>query len=725
MECCAGHDADPRAGLVEAERRDWLSDEAIIALRRSLMESEQKANLWKEQADETRTEYIQCKSNARVLQIELDSTQKELARVQEDCKRQGHLIRDLRKEIEMKNSELERLAEDTVSKNTGHKRSTEALGTELRSTQELTRIKHEYGKQRMFFEELIEEKKGEIDREQIGMLKEPEGRIKRPPSTNEEHELMLFSQTPALGLPSAHAFPATAEAAKANEAQLLQDYFMAKELNEDLNTGKDEGEGVPNDFERASSHHHSDVRSAATSDLWTGPVESQSEKARAEIAGLKKQVEQMESASWYSYQELYQQERLEHRKTSDKAQRLEMEFDAATNHIRTLNRELKVARNELTAVTKRLTDAVTLLDIKKKSEGESEQPFLTKADTLSVNDVVQKVNALNEEIFQIAAYLGEMLIYGVLAPDTDRQEHRRMAIQAAYEWSVNTLGETLTNVLAQESMNEPKEESNTLLVQIVMQIALTNWCGAFGRRWTSYQRVDELASEAKEGQPKESGSKSGISKQVEHDRLISELYNNIRDHEDQSIAGRWRSLTRAYLPFSTNGWDHSLMLTICSIMSVAGWATRLEEGFVQIEKRLCSIFKPLLDLRKAIGEDVISTDLKISIISPGQAFNPSYMEDAYSDGRSSSKSTKSAPEAVVSTSGLGLQRLVVKKLKAGGVQKQAEIVSMPKVVLEKTIKEAMKLPPPAKKKKEKATSGDPGLEALGVCSSVEGQGTSF
>ncbi|RXW24342.1 hypothetical protein EST38_g1509 [Candolleomyces aberdarensis] len=666
----------------------------MIALRRSLMESEQKANLWKEQADETRTEYIQCKSNARILQIELDSTQKELARVLEDCKRQGHLIRDLRKEIEMKNSE--RLAEDTVSKDTGYKCSTEALETELKSTrEELTRIKDEYEKQRRLFEEPIEEKKphspSDVDLEQIGLVKEPEDRLKRPPSADEE------------------------QAARVNEAQLLQDYFMAKELDEDLNTDKDEGEGVPNDFEGASSHHHFDVRSVAASDLWTGPVESQSEKARAEIAGQRKEVDGMESASWYSYQELYQQECLKHRKTSDKAQRLEMEFDAAMNHIQTLDRELKVVRNEMTSVKKQLTDAVTLLDIKKKSKGEPEQPFLTKADTLSIKDVVQKVNALNEEIFQMAAYLGEVLVYEVLAPDADRREHRQTAIRATYEWSVNMLGETLTNALAQESMNEPKEESNTLLVQIVMQIALANWCGAFGRRWTSYQRVDELASEVKESQPKESGSKSGISKQVEHDRFISELYDSIRDHEDQSIAGRWRSLTRAYLPFSTNGWDHSLMLTICSIMSVAGWATRLDEDIVQIEKRLCSIFKPLLDLRKAIGEDVISTELKISIISPGQAFNPSYMEDAYADGRSSSKSKKSAPETVVSTSELGLQRLVVKRLKAGGVQRKAEIVSMPKVVLEKTIKEALKPPPPAKRKmkKKKTMSGDPGAGSTG------------
>ncbi|KAJ2935094.1 hypothetical protein H1R20_g2036, partial [Candolleomyces eurysporus] len=62
--------------------RDSLSDKATIALlERRLMEAEHNVQLWKEQAEEARTEYIKCKSNAKVLQTELENTQKELARV--------------------------------------------------------------------------------------------------------------------------------------------------------------------------------------------------------------------------------------------------------------------------------------------------------------------------------------------------------------------------------------------------------------------------------------------------------------------------------------------------------------------------------------------------------------------------------------------------------------------------------------------------------------------
>ncbi|KAJ2935087.1 hypothetical protein H1R20_g2031, partial [Candolleomyces eurysporus] len=446
------------------------------------------------------------------------------------------------------------------------------------------------------------------------MGKEPESSIKRPPSSKEE------------------------QAAKAEQPrERLLDHATAKQLDKEfkLNASKDEfGENVLNNFNGDPSHCRLDVHSAPASNLWTGPVQSPLEIARAEIAALREEIELR-------------------------------------------GKELKGA-----------------------------QVFPARADTLSVTDVVQKVNTLNKEIFQMAAFLGEMLVYEVIDPDEDRQEHRQAVIQSTYETARGPLGERLASTLAHESMNNPKEESNPLLVQIAMQTALTNWCGKFGCRWTSYQRVDnESASEVEEDQPKESGNKPGILKQLEYDRFISELYDSIRGHEDQAVAGRWRSLTKAHLPFSTTGWGHSLMLAIRSIMAVAGWSTRSTEEMAQIEKRLTSIFTPLLELRKATGEDVTSEDLEISFIKPGQTFDPAYMEDAYADSRSSSKNKKSSPEVVISTSGLGL---VVKRLKAGGVQRQLEILSMPKVVLEKTIKEVLK---PPKKKKKTARPGHTALSS--------------
>ncbi|KAJ2935090.1 hypothetical protein H1R20_g2032, partial [Candolleomyces eurysporus] len=577
-----GHGAEPGPVLRVG---DSVSDKATITgLRRSLREAEHNVKLWQEQAEEARAVSIQCKSNVKVLQEELESTQQELDLLQDQYRQQAELISAQKEEIEAK---------------------TKLLNDCKKALTQVT---------------------------------------------------VLIDQ---------------------NLADTECKDKSAKKEAEDLQTKCTSQERIVEDSTR-------DVQSTTTA------ASTKISQTRGEM---------MSDVGSH------------HRRVNNQAKALETKFNAAKKHIHMQDEELKAVLNELSAVKQQLSDAVNLSEVRGK-ELKGAQVFLTKADTLSVADVVQKVNALNEEIFQMAAFLGKVFVHEVLEPDANRQEHRREAIQSMYEKARDNLGETLTNTLARESVNELKEGSNPLLVQTVMQIALTNWCGHFGRRWTSYHRADiESANEAKEGQPKEPRSESGISKQLDHDRFISELYDSIRDHQDQAVAGRWRSLTKAHLPFSTTGWDHSLMLAICSIMSVAGWDTRSTEDIAQVEKRLSSIFKPLLDLRKATGEDVTSADLEVSIIQPGAIFDPSYMEDAYANGSSSSKSKKSAPEAVIGTSGLGLQRLVVKRIKTGGVQRQLEILSMPKVVLSKTIKGALEPPPSTKKK---AMSGASGAGSTGI-----------
>lgn len=324
-----------------------------------------------------------------------------------------------------------------------------------------------------------------------------------------------------------------AESAVRNEeekARIERDFAIAKQLDHELNARRYNGGSMPSTHRGADgSHQRSSGLRAALSNLQHGPTEAQLENAKAENALLKKRLEEVEAAA-SAHQKLYQQERVQHHRTYNQARALEMDFDAARKHIHALDEELKADRNELT------TEKPGTHDASEPSRGKNDtgaQGFLTviKVDRLSVMDVVQRVNALNEEIFQMAAYLGEVLVYEDLEPNAGRQEHRQKAIKATYDSAVGMLGETLANELARQSLQEPKEESNPLLVQIVMQSALTNWCGTFGSRWTSYYRVDcDPTDEAEEGQPKESGGKSGISKQIEHDRFISELYKNIRDH---------------------------------------------------------------------------------------------------------------------------------------------------------------------------------------------------
>ena len=131
--------------------------------------------------------------------------------------------------------------------------------------------------------------------------------------------------------------------------------------------------------------------------------------------------------------------------------------------------------HELEAVKVQLTDAKTLSEVRGK-ELKGAQVFLTKADTLSTTDVVQKVNALNEEIFQAAALLGEML------QNTERTDRTQEQIAEAFEKARWMLGDQMANILAAESQNV-RTDLNPLLVQVVLQIAITTWCRFVVSSW--------------------------------------------------------------------------------------------------------------------------------------------------------------------------------------------------------------------------------------------------
>ena len=129
------------------------------------------------------------------------------------------------------------------------------------------------------------------------------------------------------------------------------------------------------------------------------------------------------------------------------------------------NRSLK---DELEDVKPQLADAKSLLEAKRK-ESKGAQVFFNPADALSTTDALQKVITLNEEIFQAAALLGEMLLSPKRRGGTQEQ------ITQAFERARWMLGEQMARILVAQSLNLCTD-LNPLLVQVVLQIAITTWC---------------------------------------------------------------------------------------------------------------------------------------------------------------------------------------------------------------------------------------------------------
>ena len=131
-------------------------------------------------------------------------------------------------------------------------------------------------------------------------------------------------------------------------------------------------------------------------------------------------------------------------------------------------------QNELNNVGQQLEEAKALCEVRGK-ELHGAQNFLTKADTLSISEVGEKLTALNEEIFQAAATFGETIIH-------KRRELSQIDLDAAAGVSQKMIGEKMTNILITQSL-KPEPEVNSLLVQVVFQIVLVKFCVSKIQSW--------------------------------------------------------------------------------------------------------------------------------------------------------------------------------------------------------------------------------------------------
>ena len=137
-------------------------------------------------------------------------------------------------------------------------------------------------------------------------------------------------------------------------------------------------------------------------------------------------------------------------------------------------RTISSLQNELINVHQQLDDAKKLSEVREK-EFVSSQVFLAKADTLSISEVGEKVTALNEEIFQAAATLGDALVY-------ERREVSQTDLDAAAAVSKEIVGKKMAKLLFALSQ-KPEPEVNPLLVQVVLQIFMVKFCVSKIQSW--------------------------------------------------------------------------------------------------------------------------------------------------------------------------------------------------------------------------------------------------
>jgi len=142
------------------------------------------------------------------------------------------------------------------------------------------------------------------------------------------------------------------------------------------------------------------------------------------------------------------------------------------------NRRLKERvgslEHELKSVTKRCKDVKLLSD-----ERVGTQVFLSKADSLSISDVTQKIHTLNQEIYQAAASLTDSI---VRSKENLSEEDSKQYV----DHSKTLLGPSLAQIL-HTAAGKSDEPLNLFLVQATLQAFLINFCKKKIDQWTEVE----------------------------------------------------------------------------------------------------------------------------------------------------------------------------------------------------------------------------------------------
>lgn len=281
--------------------------------------------------------------------------------------------------------------------------------------------------------------------------------------------------------------------------------------------------------------------------------------------------------------------------------------------------------------------------------------FRAKIDSHSDTDVLQLVKEFNAAVFQTSAQMANEMAGGLgMRASAELKEGVKedMALR---------VGEATVQLLLQK-----RHDEDPTCIQIAFQACLMRHLSEIIEAWTLHRKCNV------------------------DDGPFGRVYHEMYTHEDQAVSGRWRALTRSYLRAVSDhngivkGQTRQLVVQLVYIALLAGVKGPSKQLFEIISSRFGSTIRSLmnqaLDIRKVIGEDIISGDFKL-LLPSDVPFDES-MEDAYpTDAMSNAEIRQDA--VVVRTAEVGLMRVV----KSDSEDLNTTLLLKPKVILELSLNE--------------------------------------
>ncbi|TBU25273.1 hypothetical protein BD311DRAFT_764956 [Dichomitus squalens] len=277
---------------------------------------------------------------------------------------------------------------------------------------------------------------------------------------------------------------------------------------------------------------------------------------------------------------------------------------------------------------------IELLLKTRTAELQEAQFYLDKTDDTSDSEVMRCVTNLNSGIFQTAATIADAF-HGLCGVDQNVQVIEEARAQlAAHDPAL--LPSPLLHAIQHHNHAE-----DPIILQIALQALVTTYL-----RWLCNTWDFRL------------GRDPGV--QLEH------LYASIQQNEPQSVAGRWRALSRVHVRALSAGdvqlqqeGEDDLAKHIVAVLLACGVPavprTLLDDMNTRFGSAIGDVVHLALEFQKMSGEMIVSRDLTVTIAPIDAVFDPALMDDEW--GRpAKGKRHQILTDPILCTTRLGLTR---------------------------------------------------------------------
>ncbi|EEB93330.1 hypothetical protein MPER_08025 [Moniliophthora perniciosa FA553] len=283
---------------------------------------------------------------------------------------------------------------------------------------------------------------------------------------------------------------------------------------------------------------------------------------------------------------------------------------------------------------------------------------LTEPDRLADIDVLRLVESLNGRIGQTAGLMAERV-----RPEFQQSavEDEPGEIQEATEYTTELLGEKMTSMLRNVDQRE-----KDILLRYSFQASMHAYSEWIITSWVYRDRNEE--------------------------QLIQEIYDRLREREEQPISAQWRILTRKYIrqiyrnvpqaDLSDYFFDASSRILMTARLrtqeSVEELTERLKQQF---SSHVAAVIDIAIELNTVIGDSVTSCELVPIYCETGIPFDDTSMEKASPfPGTAERPRSSKTDDCVLCTTKMGLLQSV--KVEGRPGEWTHRILLKPKIILQ-------------------------------------------